>query len=152
MTQYTKRQVADRIFMSVVVLMTALMPYIEAHDLLYALSHPDVFRLIAHAGLVAVSLLLLADTVVNDTFSDKYSLKIARKLRQLGWMLLGVGLTSLAFVNFRYYKDYSQAAWSFLFGVRCISIAFLDLRYEMARLQEEYTKCAMPSARSTPSF
>lgn len=149
MTQYTKRQVADRIFMSIVVMFAALLPYVSTVNSMWDAASMDLIRFSCHAAIALLSSVALADTLVNDTFPDKYSFRIAAKARQLVWMLLGAGLTGLAFVNLRYYKDYSQAVWVFLFGVRCISIAFLDLRYELARLKEGYTKCEISSARST---
>lgn len=126
-----KRQVADRLFMFALLALVVLMSFYEPQSIQYQLSRgagwPAYLSLFV---LSILSLLALADTVVNDMLPDKYHLHISLKCRQLIWMFLAATLSGYAYVVFKNHAGAWIGLWYAICSIRCVSIAFLDLGYE----------------------
>lgn len=128
----TVRQVPERIFLCLLIFLiiafSTLAPEVQRITLVPFNGWYAYFARIA-LGLLAV--IALSDTIVNDLLPRKYSLSIKLQHRQLIWMFLACTLVGLAYVNFRVSKDMWSGIWLSVFGARCASVAFLDLKHEI---------------------
>lgn len=86
---------------------------------------------LARAVLVILAALALLDTCINDMLPSRFSISIKLQHRQLIWMFLACTLIGLAYVHYRVGRDIWNGVWLTVFGARCASIAFLDLKYEI---------------------
>ena len=140
-----KRQVFSRVFMSLAIYLLVAMSYSSTVCAQYFLVPVEsVSADLSRLALLVLSTLSLLDTVVNDTLPDKYAVRISLYGRQMIWMLTGVTLFGLAFVNLRFGVDYWGGVWLSAFGIRCISFAFLDLHYELQG-RKGASRCATSS-------
>lgn len=126
-----KRQIWDRVFLCGLIAMVVLSALFD---------HGDVtFHLIRQAGVSAYfSMAVLSwltaaaftDVVINDILPDRYSVRISLYCRQLIWMLIGVTLMGFTYVLLRKGGGWASI-WYTLIALRCVSVAFLDLHYEL---------------------
>lgn len=141
------RQVPERIFLCLVIfLIIAFSVAPSAQQQLGAFPLVGWFAYLSRGTLGVLTLVALLDTLVNDLLPPKYSVSIKLQHRQLIWMFLGCTLVGLAYVSFRVNRDVWGGIWLSVFGARCASIAFLDLKYEIDERKKDKT-CANFSTR-----
>lgn len=137
-----KHQVADRLFMCVIIALVSLASFSKGMLPSYGLTPLDGWAANAsRAALIGLMLLALADTVINDMLPDNFRIGISLKYRQLVWMLLATTLTGYAYISFRYGADKFTATWLLLFGARCVTVAFIDLRHEIINSRRGRRRC-----------
>lgn len=126
-----KRQVADRIFLCLLVLLDLSVGLWDAGTLRHAVFETSgtPARIVAFA-LLAACLVTLADTVINDVLPARYSLRCAWRWRQRLLLLLAVLLTMQGFVFIKLGLGLLIAVTYLVMAARAASIAFLDLHYE----------------------
>lgn len=126
-----KRQVADRLFLAALCMLVVAISFFEPNSMSYALVRIGRWPAqICMFALLAMSLLALADTVVNDMLPEPYVFKTGWRFRQGVWMLIAVTFTGLGFVTMRMADSYLMALVYWLYAWRCAAVSFLDLFYE----------------------
>lgn len=124
-----KRQVWDRLFLVSLVFMVTVSAVFDATDITYHLLRTADDAIYVSLGLLTLlSVLGLADVIVNDILPEKYAFRVAFHQRQLIWMLIGVTLMTFAYMIIRHGNPWS-AVWYILIAARCVSVAFLDMHY-----------------------
>lgn len=128
-----KRQVWDRLFLLSLVMMVTVSALFDARDITYHLLRTSNHAVYASLGVLSVlSVVALADVIVNDLLPESYALHGAIHQRQLIWMLIGVTLMTFAYMIIRHSNPWSSV-WYILIAVRCVSVAFLDMHYAIKR-------------------
>lgn len=133
------KQIGGRMFMCFVIATMLAMALVEPFGgALNAYSSPGITAGISAGALAVLVLLAFFDTLINDILPCKYSIRISMYQRQLIWMFIACILVGLAYVHVRYSGDMWAGWWLTLFGGRCVSIAFLELRYEITVTREKH--------------
>jgi hypothetical protein len=126
-----KRQVADRLFLVGVCILAVCTAFFEPTSTSYTMVRIGGWPArVCMAVLVGLSILALADTIVNDMLPEPYVFKTGWKFRQGIWMLIAVTFTGTSFVTIRLDGGMLLAAMQLLYGLRCAGVSFLDLYYE----------------------
>lgn len=126
-----KRQVVDRLFMTVVSMTVVTISQFEPRSLSY--------QMVAAGGwparvcmffLFAMALIALLDTVVNDMLPDHYMLRWPLGRRRGIWMCLSITYMGIAFVANKEELGWAVSIFYVLFSLRCSGVAWLDLYYQ----------------------
>lgn len=122
-------QIADRLFLASLVTFVVLLSYFEPGSIQHQMAHASGWP--AHVSLVTLATLTLF--VVLDAINDVFGfvkLRIRLYCRQLVWMFIASTLAGYAYVLLRMGIGYWSALWYIIFSMRCVSVAFLDLKHE----------------------
>ena len=143
-------QIADRLFLSSLVVFIVLLSYFEPGSIQHQMAHISGWP--AHVSLVVLT--FLTSLVVLDTVNDVFGffrLRIRLYCRQLVWMFIASTLAGYAYVLLRMGIGYWSALWYIIFSMRCVSVAFLDLKHEAKNggFAERTRACAKSRGSST---
>lgn len=126
-----KRQVADRLFLAGLCILAVCVSFFEPTSTSYIVMHAGGWAARVCMGtLLLLSLVALADTVVNDMLPEPYVFRTGWRFRQGVWMLIAITFTGMAFVSIRFDTGHWLALVDVLYGLRCAGVSFLDLYYE----------------------
>ena len=127
-----KRQIADRLFMFALLALVIVASLLDSTSMQYRLvQKAGLPAYISLSVLTALCLLAFADTIINDVLPDKYRIGVSLRCRQLMWMGIAATIAGYAYVALRNQVGVWVVVWYMLCSVRCVSIAFLDLSYEI---------------------
>lgn len=128
-----KRQVADRLFMTIVSMTVVSISQFEPRSLSYQMVQAGGMPAHVCMGfLFGAALVALIDTVVNDMLPDRYVLQSALGKRRGLWSCLAITYMGIAFVANKGDLGWAVSIFYVLFSLRCAGVAWLDLYYEYA--------------------
>lgn len=126
-----KHQVADRIFLAGLCILAVCVSFFEPTSTSYIVMHAGGWAArVCMGALLALSLIALADTVVNDMLPAPYVFQTGWRFRQLIWMLIAITFIGMAFVSIRLDTGRWLALVHIAYGLRCAGVSFIDLYYE----------------------
>ena len=151
-----RRQIADRLFLTILSLVVVAVAFLEPQSLSYTLMRIGGTPVRLCMGiLLGLAIIAAADTIVNDILPDRFRFHSALRLRQGIWMVIGVTYVGMAFVIVKYGSGYGIALIYVIYAMRACAISFLDLYYEYrdtieerARLQGKNPDATLPGALS----
>ncbi len=100
---------------------------IEPNSFLYHMVHDGGW--LAYFCVIAIgimSVVLMADTAINDMLPTKYTLEWAIGCRQHMWMTTGLLYSAFAFQLLTSRLSYSWATMLTMYALGCFTLAFID--------------------------
>lgn len=126
-----KRQVADRIFMTLISVTVVTISQLEPRSLSFQMVKAGGFPAkVCMLFLFVMAIVALLDTVVNDMLPEAYVLRGPLGRRRGIWSSLSITYMGIAFVANKEDLGWAVAIFYVLFSIRCAGVAWLDLYYE----------------------
>lgn len=125
-----KRQILIRLTLAALTLLASLRSIFDAESFSHRIT--VLGGLEASAVLISMGVLALiamTDVAINDILPARWHFPAAHRYRHLVWGVLGCLYSGCAFVLVRSDSNPWAAATFVMFGVSCMAVAFMDLRY-----------------------
>ena len=133
-------QTADRLFLGLLTLSLVLFAALKPETSAFWTSRNDPVGQASLFVLGVLSLVVLADVVINDLMPDRFRFKTGVKTRQTIWMWIGVTYLAYAFVNVRVGFEWWLAVVYALCAMRSAVIALIDLQQSVNSMRRDRRK------------